>query len=86
MSEFFVGGRRFVVNRDLYAQTLGRQPINELMKDLVGLGELEKCKEIGLLSCTPEAWGEVIGMARDITFEIDWRTFTRSCGITMEVR
>lgn len=86
MANFVIAGQRYTVNRSLFAQTISKTPSHELAQNMESLAELERCHNVGVLVCSPEDWDEVVGMAKDIGFELGWREFSQSCGITLEVR
>ena len=86
MAEFFVGGKRFVVSKELYEATLPKLGLFELQDSINSLAELERCRSLGVLTCTQQAWDELVELANKIVFEVKWRLFSNEIGITMEVR
>lgn len=86
VAEYFVSGQRFVVSPEQWASRLPRETIPELESDLLGLAELEKCRDMGVMKCSDHDWAEIVAVAVKTAEELGFRRLFNECGIYMEVR
>lgn len=86
MAEFFVRGQRFVISPELYTDRIPRMSDHALHQSVVDIGEIAVGCSNGEVSIALDGLRELRSLQKKLVFEIEWRKFSRSCGITLEVR
>lgn len=86
MAKFRVGTETFIVSKALYEAVIPRMSESRLQESLMDLVALERAHEVGKLICEPQDWNEIVELAKKLAFEMSWRPFVQSLGISMEVR